>query len=150
MSILLCGCTIWTLTKQMEKKLDCNYTSMLWAVLNKFWGQYASKQQWYGQLPPITKTIQIRRTRHVGHCRRSRDELNSDILLWTPSQQKRQDDQLEPIYNRSVLIQDKVLMKFWERWMIETGGERKSGKSVLAAGNDVDDDNFDWSCWSFS
>ena len=36
-------------------------------------------------LPPITKTIQVRRTRHAGHCWRSRDELISDILLWTPT-----------------------------------------------------------------
>ena len=36
-------------------------------------------------LLPMTKTIKIRRTRHAGHCRRSRDELISDIRLWTPS-----------------------------------------------------------------
>ena len=34
---------------------------------------------------PITKTIQVRRTRHAGHCWRSRDELISDVLLWTPT-----------------------------------------------------------------
>ena len=39
----------------------------------------------YGHLPPITKTIQARRTRHAGHCWRSKDELESDILLWTPA-----------------------------------------------------------------
>ena len=33
----------------------------------------------------ITKTIQVRRTRHAGHCWRSRDELISDVLLWTPT-----------------------------------------------------------------
>ena len=37
------------------------------------------------QLPPITKTIRVRRTRHAGHCWRSRDELISDVLLWTPT-----------------------------------------------------------------
>ena len=36
-------------------------------------------------VPPITKTIQVRRTRHAGHCWRSKDELISDVLLWTPS-----------------------------------------------------------------
>ena len=36
-------------------------------------------------LPSITKTIQRRRTRHAGHCWRSRDELISDVLLWTPT-----------------------------------------------------------------
>ena len=32
-----------------------------------------------------TKTIKISRTRHAGHCRRRRDELISDLLLWTSS-----------------------------------------------------------------
>ena len=36
-------------------------------------------------LPPITKTIQVRRTRHAGHCWRSRDELIRDVLLWIPT-----------------------------------------------------------------
>ena len=36
-------------------------------------------------LPPITKNIQVRRTRHAGHCWRSRDELIRDVLLWTPT-----------------------------------------------------------------
>ena len=39
-SILLYGCTTWTLTKHMEKKLDGNYTRMLRAILNKFQGQH--------------------------------------------------------------------------------------------------------------
>ena len=30
-------------------------------------------------------TIQVRRTRHAGHCWRSKDELISDVLLWTPT-----------------------------------------------------------------
>ena len=84
-SILLYGCTTWTLTKRLEKKLDGNYTKMLRAILNKSWRQHPTKQQLYGHLPPITKTIQVRRTIHAGHCWRSRDELISDMLQWTPS-----------------------------------------------------------------
>ena len=75
----------WTLTKCMEKKLDGNYTRMLRAILNKSWRQHPTKQQLYEHLPPITKTIKIRRTRYAGHCWRSRDVLISDVLLWTPS-----------------------------------------------------------------
>ena len=81
--ILLYGCTTWTLTKRLEK-LDGNYTRMLRAILNKSWQQHPTRHQLYGHLPPITKTIQARRTRHAGHCWRSRDELISDVLLWTP------------------------------------------------------------------
>ena len=84
-SILLYGWTTWTLTKRLEKKLDGNYTRMLRAILNKSWRQHSTRHQLYGHLPPITKTIRARRTRHAGHCWRSRDELISDVLLWTPT-----------------------------------------------------------------
>ena len=88
-SILLYGCTMWTLTKRLEKKLDGNYTRMLRAILNKSWRQHPTRHQLYGHLLPITKTIQVRRTRHAikcnRHCWRSRDELISDVLLWTPT-----------------------------------------------------------------
>ena len=83
-SILLYGCTTWTLTKRLKKKLDGNYTRMLRAISNKSWQQYPTRHQLYGHLPPITKIIQVRRTRHAGHCWRSRDKLISDVLLWTP------------------------------------------------------------------
>ena len=83
--ILLYGYTTWTLTKQMEKKLDGNYTRMLLAILNKSWRQHSTRDQLYGHLPPITKTIQVRRTRYAGHCWRSRDEFISDVLPWTPT-----------------------------------------------------------------
>ena len=88
-SILLYGCTTWMLTKRLEKKLDGNYTRMLRATLNKSWRQHPTKHQLYGHLPPITKTIQVRRTRHAGHCWRSRDELINDVLRWTPTYGRR-------------------------------------------------------------
>ena len=78
MFILLYRCTIWTLTKCMEKKLDSNCTTMLRAILNKSWKQHPAKQQWYSHWPLISKTIKIRRTRHAGHCWRSKDKLISD------------------------------------------------------------------------
>ena len=84
-SILLYGCTTWTLTRRLEKKLDGNYTRMLRAILNKSWQRHPTRHQLYGHLPPITKSIQVRRTRHAGHCWRSRDELIRDVLLWIPT-----------------------------------------------------------------
>ena len=109
-SILLYGCTTWTLTKRLEKKLDGNYTRMLRAILNKSWQQHPTRHQLYGHLPPITKTIQVRRTRHAGHCWRSRDELISDVLLWTPThgRAKKKDDQHEHIFSNYVRIRDVV------------------------------------------
>ena len=44
-SILLYGCTTWTLTKRLEKKLDGNYTRILRAVLNKSWRQHPTRHQ---------------------------------------------------------------------------------------------------------
>ena len=84
-SILLYGCTTWTLTKRLEKKLDGNYTRMLRAILNKSRRQYPTRLQLYGHLPPIMKTIQVRRTRHAGHSWRSRNELMNDVPLGTPT-----------------------------------------------------------------
>ena len=134
-SILLYGCTTWTLTKRLEKRLDGNYTRMLWAKLNKSWRQRPTRHQLYGHLPPITKTIQARRTRYAGHCWRSRDELISDVLLWTPTYDRakagrpaRTYIQLEHTYSSYVRIQQLCedtgcspedppqAMNDWEKW----------------------------------
>ncbi len=56
--------------------------------------------------------------------------------------EQRQDDQLEPIYNSAVPILDLALKTYRERWTIETGGERGSGRFVLAARNDDDEDDY--------
>ena len=70
----------------MQILLDGNYRRMLLrAILNKSRWQHPTKHQLYGHLSPIMKTIQVRRTRHAGHCWRSWDEPLSDVLLWTPT-----------------------------------------------------------------
>ena len=81
-SILLYGCTTWTLTKRLEKKLDGNYTRILRAILNKSWQQHPTRHQLYCHLPPITKTIQVI---------------------------QKQDDQLEHTYSSYVRIRDVAL-----------------------------------------
>ena len=129
-SILLYGCT----TKRLEKKLDGNYTRMLRAILNKSWRQHPTRHQLYGHLPPITKT------RHAGHCRRSRDELISDVLSWTPHKAvQKQDDQHELTFSNYVRIRDVVQKTFLRRWTIGKSGARGSGISVLPARHDDDD-----------
>ena len=67
-SVLLYSCTTWTLY-ETKKKLDGNYKRWLLAVLNKYWKQYPTEQQMYSHLLPISQTIQVRWTRHAGHCR---------------------------------------------------------------------------------
>ena len=143
-SILLYGCTTWTLTKQLEEKLDGNYTRMLRAILNKSWQQHPTRHQLYGHLPPITKSIQVRRTRYAGDCWRSKDELISDVLLWTPHMTvQKQGDQHEHTFRSYVRLGDVALKTCLRRWMIGRSGERGSGISELAARHNDDDDDDD-------
>ena len=115
-------------------------TSAAWlrAILNKSWWQHPTRHQVYGHLPPIMKTIQVRQTRHAGHCWRSRDEL-----LWTLHMAKqKQNDQLEHTYSSYVKIWDVALKTCQRWWMFGRCGERGSGISVLVARHD--DDKIGW------
>ena len=142
MSILLYGCTTWTLTKRLKKKLDSNYTRMLRAILNKSWRQHPTKHQLYGHLPPITKTIQVRQTRHAGHCRRNRDELTSDILLSTPSHNRAKPGWPARTYILQLCEDTGLALRTCQRrWTMGRGGERGSGIYVLMARQDDDDDD---------
>ena len=97
------------------------------------------QQQLYGHLPPISKTLQIRRTRHAGLCWRSKDELISYVLLWTPSHGRASVGwPTRAIYNNSVRTQDVVYKTYRKRWKIGTNDEGGLGKSVPAA---YEDDN---------
>ena len=144
MSILIYGCPTWTLTKRMENMLDSNYTRMLQAILNKSGRQHPTMQQLYGHLPPIKKTIQVRRIRHPGHCWRSGDEFMNDILLWTSSHERAKSGRPARTYKSSVPIQDVALKTYRVQWTTEKGGERGSRRSVLEARHeDVDDEIWD-------
>ena len=140
-SILLYGCTTWTLTKRLEKKLDGNYTRMLRAILNKSWRQHPTRHQLYDHLPPITKTIQVRRTRYAGHCWRSGDELISMYSYGPPHMAvQKHDDKHEHTFSNYVRIRDVVQKTCLRRWTIGRSAERGSRISVLAARHDDDDD----------
>ena len=145
MLILLYGCTTWTLTKRLEKKLDGNYTRMLRAILNKSWRQHPTRHQLYGYLPPITKTKQARWTRHAGHCWRSKDELISDVLLWILAYGQAKAGRPAQTYIQQ-LCEDMGCSPedLPRRWMIGRSGERGSGISVLAAQHDDDDDDYEY------
>ena len=57
--------------------------------------------------------------------------------------EQRQDNQLEPIHNNSVPMQDIALKTYRKRWMIERDSGRGSGSSTLTERyNDDDDDIF--------
>ena len=86
-SVLLYGCTTWTLKKtyweKARQKFHKNATKF--NIVNKSLKLHSTKQQLYGNLPPISKTIEIRRRRHAGHFWKDKDELISNILPWIPS-----------------------------------------------------------------
>ena len=67
-------------SKRIVKKLDRNRTRKLPAIFNKAWKQHPTKQQLYGHLPPISKTMQIGRIRLAGNCWRSKNDLIREIL----------------------------------------------------------------------
>ena len=71
----------WTAGEEARRQLHKNVASNIEQDLV----EHPTRHQLYGHLAPITKTIQVRRARHAGHCWRSRDELISDVLLWTPT-----------------------------------------------------------------
>ena len=70
-----------TAGEEARRQLHKNVASNIEQVL----AITAQRHQLYSHLPPITKTIQVRRTRHAGHSWRCRDELISDVLQWTPT-----------------------------------------------------------------
>ena len=132
MSILLYEWTTWTLTKRMEKKLDGNYTRMLRAALNKSWRQHPTKQQLYGHLPPTTETMLVRRTRHVGHCWRSRDELISDILPWTHSHGRAKVGRPARIYQQQLCADIGCSLEDLPEMMDDREGWQERVRKILA------------------
>ena len=88
----------------------------------------------YVTLPPITKLIQIRRTRHAGHCWRSKDELISDVLPWTPSHGGAKVGRPAGTYTQQLCVDTGCSLEDLPEAMAdETGSERGSGRSMLAA-----------------
>ena len=134
MSILLYGCTTWTLTKNIEKKLVNKCTRMLRDILNKSWKQYPTKQRVCGQLP-----------RYVGHCWRGNDELISEVLLWTPSFGRTSVRQPARTYLQQLCTDTGYGLEDLPEAMDDRDGlrererERELGKSVRATRHDDDD-----------
>ena len=144
-SILLYGYTTWTLAKRMEKKLDGNYARMLRAILNKSWSRHPTKQQLYSYRPPTTKTIRVRWSKHAGHSRRNRDELISDVLLWTPSHGRAKAGRPSRTYVQQLWADtgyNPPLKTCWKQWTIGRGDERGLRISMLMVRRDEDDEAF--------
>ena len=118
--------------RQLRKNVVSNIEQVMAATPHK--------HHLYGHLPPITKTIQVRRTRYAGHCWRSKDELISDVLRCTPTYGRAKKVRPARTYSSYVRIRDVALKTCQRRWMMGRSGERGLGISVLVAWHDDDDD----------
>ena len=88
-----------------------------------------TKQRLYGHLESISKTIQVRRTRHAGHCLGSKDELIIDVLQRSPSNGRSSLGRPTRTYLQQLFAaQDVVWKTCRERWMIGTDGGREREK----------------------
>ena len=92
-------------------------------------------------LPPITKTIQVRQTRHAGHCWRSWTNSYMMYSYGLPHMaEQKQDDQNEHPFSNYVGIRDVVQKTCQRRWTIKKSSERGPEISLLPARHDDDDD----------
>ena len=119
-SILLYGCTTWTLTKRQEKKLDGNYTRMLRAILNKSWWQHPTRHQLYGHPLPSRKLSNLDKP--------DMQDTAGEAVMYSygpPHMAKqRQDDQHEHTFSSYVRIRDVALKTRQRRWTIGKSGKR--------------------------
>ena len=107
---------------------------MLQGILNNSRRQHPTKQQLYGHSPPITKTIQIRRTRHSGHCRRSGDELTSDLLQWTPSHGRPKAERPARTYTQQLCADTRCSLEEQPGAMDNSEGWRERVRDIRADG----------------
>jgi hypothetical protein len=85
-SVLLYGCETWTMTTSTQRSLDGCYTRLLRSALDVSWKDYIPNTALYGNLPQVTTKIRERRLKFAGHCRRTKDQVVSDLVLWKPTQ----------------------------------------------------------------
>ena len=87
-NVLLYGSQSWTLTKQLENKLNGAYTRLLRAALNVHWSQRVPNKTLYHGHPHISDIIRTRRLQLAGHVWRHDDEIANQLLFWQPTHGK--------------------------------------------------------------
>ena len=127
-TVLLYGCTTWTLTKALETKLDGAYTRLLRAALNVKWQSHTTNLTLYGSLPKLTSTIRERRVRFCGHCWRSKDEIVHQLLLWEPTHGKRARGRpaktfIDQIVEDTGIRKEELAQSMDDRKNLEAGGQ---------------------------
>ena len=116
----------------MEEKLEGNYTRMLHVVFNKSWKQQPTKQQLYRPLFfIISQTIQVKRTKHTGHCWRNKSEPMSGFLLWTLTHERTSDGRLARTYIHQLSADTRCSLEDLPGAMREREREREREKYVV-------------------
>ena len=83
-SILVYASETWTITSDLQSKIDGCYTKMLRRVLNMRWQDHPTNENLYQDLPKLSQKIKLRRLKFAGHCARASDQPISNLLFWTP------------------------------------------------------------------
>ena len=55
----------------------------------QFFIEHLMNRQLYGNLPPVSNVIQVRRLQFAGHCYRSKNEVVNRVILWEPRHGRR-------------------------------------------------------------
>ena len=76
-----------------------NYSRMLHAALNKSWKQHTTKQQLYGSQNHPSKTNNT-----CWIFWRSKDQLKSNIILWTPTHRRASVGLLTKFYIENLFV----------------------------------------------
>ena len=116
MSILLYGCNAWTLTTRIEKKLDTTFIKQILRVTSH-------------KIPAV-------RTRHAGHCWRSKDDLKSDVFLRTPSHGQPSIGPSATTYPQQLCTDTGCSLEDLLEAMADRDEFRETGKSVLVSQQD--------------
>ena len=113
--------------RQLHKNAASNIEQVLEAA-------HPTKQQLYGYLPPIMKTIQVRWIRHAWHRWRSRGKLISDVLLWTRSYGRAKAGQPARTYKQQLCADTGCSLEDQPEAMEDKEGWRERVRDIRADG----------------
>ena len=112
-------CITWTRMKRMKKKQ--NLPRMLRAALNKFWKQYPNKTAAVQPLTFHLKNHPTKTNTTCWPCWRCLDELKSDVILWTPTQERAREGRPARIFIYQISADNGYCLRtYQERWTIGT------------------------------
>ena len=83
-TILLYGCTTWSLNRKEEQRLNGTCTRMLRMVKNLSWRDHVPNNVLYGDLKKVSETIRKRRLQLAGHVFRDKTSPAHLTVTWDP------------------------------------------------------------------